>query len=248
MTIPSNIIGQLRETMPYGEESFFEGTYPDHTIEALEEYVKAYGYIVDVYKGGLSLRRSNVWDIAPTHCLCCGRPLTDSTSVDAGIGPVCRKKYNYEDAPVLDAPTIEQLKQLDFMGYTFESQIKDSRKAANNLVRYYAVIAHQGRKRDQQIQIINVLYMMGLSVLADKISDRLVDGPSIEIKGTLLFIEARYDQLWVDAIKGINGRKFDAKTKTWSVPLTQKQSLWSVIKAHFKGCVGKGPKGVFVVA
>ena len=30
-----------------------------------------------------------------TNCVMCNRPLVDAASVEAGIGPVCRKKYGY---------------------------------------------------------------------------------------------------------------------------------------------------------
>ena len=31
-----------------------------------------------------------------THCAACGRPLVDATSVETGMGPVCRERYGYD--------------------------------------------------------------------------------------------------------------------------------------------------------
>ena len=35
--------------------------------------------------------------IVATHCCACNRPLLDAESVTAGMGPICRKKYNLPD-------------------------------------------------------------------------------------------------------------------------------------------------------
>ncbi len=32
-----------------------------------------------------------------THCIFCSRPLLDASSVEAGIGPICRGKVGYND-------------------------------------------------------------------------------------------------------------------------------------------------------
>ena len=42
-----------------------------------------------------------VCNVYACRCCACGKKLTDSVSIEKGIGPVCRKKYGYEDAPII---------------------------------------------------------------------------------------------------------------------------------------------------
>ena len=41
------------------------------------------------------------YNICATKCCLCHKALTDSSSIEYGIGPVCRKNGNYDDAPTL---------------------------------------------------------------------------------------------------------------------------------------------------
>ena len=36
--------------------------------------------------------------LVATNCACCGHPLLDAVSVEAGVGPECRKRYGYGEA------------------------------------------------------------------------------------------------------------------------------------------------------
>lgn len=48
-----------------------------------------------------------------THC-CCGRPLLDAVSVEAGIGPDCRKKHGFDEAQT--APDWAAVARLELEG------------------------------------------------------------------------------------------------------------------------------------
>lgn len=85
-----------------------------------------------------------------THCCACGRPLLDATSVELGIGPVCRDKYG------------------------FGSPIDESaRQEANQLVAWAAIWAQEGATA-KVIAIADQIESLGLNVLAGKIRERFV--------------------------------------------------------------------------
>lgn len=42
------------------------------------------------------------YNICATKCCLCHKTLTDPSSIEYGIGPICRKNNNYDDAPALD--------------------------------------------------------------------------------------------------------------------------------------------------
>lgn len=48
------------------------------------------------------MRYKLVMEGACTHCAHCGQPLTDATSAERGIGPICSKKGYHDETPVLD--------------------------------------------------------------------------------------------------------------------------------------------------
>lgn len=186
-----------------------------------------------------------------THCACCGRALRDATSVEFGVGPVCRKKYLYEDAlPVLP----ETLKSLGkVVRGAVDSSISetvwthlvkdDSRSAANLLVKFIAV--HQ--KDVKSIPAIRVLNMMGYTELADRIEKRIACAIEVLVQETTVTIKSPYDKGFVTLVKGITGRKYNPETKCWSVPSSEKGALWGAMLKSFPGSLGKGPKGPFVI-
>lgn len=42
------------------------------------------------------------YNICATKCCLCHKTLTDPSSIEYGIGPICRKNNNYDDAPKPD--------------------------------------------------------------------------------------------------------------------------------------------------
>ncbi len=95
---------------------------------------------------GYENARSTV--LLATRCLCCSRPLRDATSVEVGIGPVCRERYGFNDAIS-----------------------EENRVAANALVHEAALDATTDERR---LEIAAEIEGMGLVRLAEKIRDRFM--------------------------------------------------------------------------
>jgi ribosomal protein L3 len=195
-----------------------------------------------------------IYNVIPTHCSCCGRALTDPTSIEFGIGPICRGKYGYEDAHDIDDRTAKEvsktLQDLTVDGLadrTMKAVLdNDSRSAAKALNIALAVWRKAKTHQDDAIVCLKALTQMGYTVLATKVGSKLAD-VRIEVEGDRLFLDTTYDEGFVDAIRKVKGRKFDGDSKRWSVPKTEKRAAWEAIQAAYPGTLGLGPQGVFTV-
>lgn len=188
--------------------------------------------------------------LVATKCACCGRPLKDSTSVEFGIGPICRAKYDYEDAPEVTAKMKAQIatrlsslpaETQDYFWATVNRG--DSREAANFLVKYIAV--HQ--KDDESKKAVQMLRILSFEKLADRIDRRLESDIEIVIEEGWIKVLVGYDEDYIKGVKAIPGRRYEAGKRLWKVPTPQKRALWNVLRDCFAGCSVKGPKGLFVL-
>jgi hypothetical protein len=156
-----------------------------------------------------------------THCAACGRPLVDSASVEAGMGPDCRAKYG---APELDDAT---------------------RAEANKLVYQIALDQTGPTVATALIQ----LRQLGCHTLADRITKRLASAYAavITADGTELLVKTRYEEGLVRAIARIPGRRWDKDNKANRIPANQRPALWGALQSHLAGCRGLGPRGEFII-
>jgi len=189
--------------------------------------------------------------LVATHCACCGRQLKDATSVDFGVGPICRGKYLYEDALPVTKEILDETRSIvekelasEIRGYVWSRLVNDdSRAAANHLVKFVAV--HQ--KDAVSMPALRILKVMGYTELVERVEKRIKAAILITVSDDEVTIESPYNRDFVDAVRAIKGRRYNREDKTWSVPKTGKRDLWSAMLNHFEGSLGKGPKGPFVI-
>ena len=185
-----------------------------------------------------------------TRCCCCGRPLVDAASVEAGVGPDCRERYGY------DVPTAPP--DYDFLlSYLYAHQgafdeellaVDDYRTIANVLTRRTAA---QGRCKDS-LDAARAIAAAGYGTLAARIVERLepirIEATTWPSTGQPAFrVVTPYREDFVNALKTINPRRWDRETKAWLVGGTARKALWEALKACYSGWVGVGPQGDFVV-
>jgi hypothetical protein len=154
-----------------------------------------------------------------THCACCGRPLVDAKSVEIGIGPDCRKKHGWD----VDVP-------------------EANRRAANKIV-YEIALKQQGFDVLKQCEALRAL---GFDKLAGIVEKRVADIRVMVVEGEVRIVTP-YNPEFVNAVRAIPGRRWHKEEKVWSVPLSQRAALWKAMNVHYKGQLGLGPKGPFVV-
>jgi len=172
-----------------------------------------------------------------------------------GIGPVCRRKYNYEDAydisPDTGAEVSLFLAEKNFP-YEVASKVdgaveaNDSRRAANLLV-YYAS-AEQG---EAAILTAHVLNLLGYTDLASRITKRLVKLHfEVNASGEVM-VKSPYSPAFVSALKDkyIPGRRWDRDRKVWVFPNTFEAAevVGNALRRVFSGEWAVGPNGPFEV-
>ncbi len=62
-----------------------------------------------------------------------------------------------------------------------------------------------------------------------------------------LAVETPYNERFVLAVRGIEGRRWNAATKVWTVPASARPALWTAIKAHYAGATLVSDKGTTVI-
>jgi len=156
-----------------------------------------------------------------TNCAACNRPLCDSVSVNAGIGPECRKKYGYNDDATPEA-----------------------RAEANQIVWSIAVAG----STVSSVEAACRLAELGFGKLARKIIERTAD-IVIELSscGTLYMVTTPYNEAATSDFRNIPGRRWLKALKENHIPVTSRRQLWNALCAHFTGMIGCGPSGAFVV-
>ncbi len=154
-----------------------------------------------------------------TLCAACSRPLVDAQSVEAGLGPECRKRHGY----LIEVPA-------------------EARGEANKLVHRIACT----QDGPEVLKAVNRLIKLGFIKLATRIAARVAD-VTLTADGETIVVEAPYRAETTYAWRRIPGRRWDAESKANRVPSTAKMALWALLKAHYAGCVGYGPKGLFVI-
>lgn len=167
-------------------------------------------------------------ELLATHCCACGRPLLDAVSVEVGMGPVCRKRYLGEVA------VSEQ-----------------DRAAANKLVHLVAAIQKNLDRRAELLDAIREIKALGFWALAAKLEARAGNTPvRLDVERDergreFLVVAAPYLK---DALDDWNGlSRWDKARKVRVVPAHRRADLWTLLRRHFAGLEGTGPKGPFTI-
>lgn len=160
-----------------------------------------------------------------THCAACSRPLVDAVSVEAGMGPDCRKKYmKAETSP-------------------------ENREEANKLVHQIAAALSQSVISGSKLaaSLIPQVRALGFEKLADKLTKEFVS-VSITAEGGKLIVRMPYDERAVSLCQRIPGRIWRKESKVTEFPATQARAVWAMLQACYKGQRAIGPKGYFEIA
>ena len=182
-----------------------------------------------------------------TRCICCGRALRDASSVEYGIGPICRQKYGFDE-------TISE----------------DARRKANQLIWYAAL---DDVDNDEKLHSADKIEALGLVNLANKIRERFLENAITIIAEKVTFGRGQYEREcdalliktpWegkarADEFKAALKQAFDwrdlqavfedKKFRGWAVKGSEaKKALWAILQRLYEGEAGFGPKGYFKVA
>lgn len=185
-----------------------------------------------------------------THCCACGRTLKDATSIEFGIGPVCRKKYQYEDAYPVDEGMKLQLAVFltdsaipaGLAGRIGEACLDDNSRRAANLLVYAA--STEGAQAS--IEAAHALRLLGYETLAIRMQQRLAK-IHISVEYNHLIVQTPFNPAFLVAMRNIPHRKWDFVRKVNVVPSQYKTALFQALLNCFQGQLGVGPKGPFII-
>lgn len=155
--------------------------------------------------------------LVATNCAICARPLRDSVSVEAGIGPECRRKYGYN------------LKVAEKV-----------RAEANRLVHEVAI----RQSGPEVLAAAARLRTLGFDKLAEAISRPRAD-IVITQDAEGVFLNAPYSEAATAAFRSIPGRRWIGEEKVNRFPLSAKRRLLDVLRTYYPGQWVAGPRGVF---
>lgn len=157
-----------------------------------------------------------------THCAVCARPLVDAKSVELGIGPDCRKKYGFDMACT-----------------------EEARNRANRLVYLIALGTMSFNDTKDAIQ---GLMNLGFTVLAERITYRLAAITVTEKGPTRLLADVPYNEAALPELRRVGHSVYENnKFKGWEVAASSRNQLFAIMKRHYAGLLGVGPRGLFEI-
>ncbi len=155
-----------------------------------------------------------------TQCAACGRPLVDAVSVEAGMGPDCRKKYGV-------APDATE----------------EARTEANALVYQIALDQSGPEVLGKALQ----LRALGFEGLADRIVKRLKVITVLPAPDGSLAVRAPYDPAAVAAMRTVPGRRWNPEQKINTFPVSSRVQLWAWLRRFYAGQSGLSERGAFTI-
>lgn len=181
--------------------------------------------------------------LVATACVICRRPLLDAKSVEAGMGPVCRKKSGYGSDPSLPPKPYQPL-GADDPDRSVRARIDSGnhRGAANALVNFAA----RTDRKELAARAADQVGRLGYVRLGRAMMDGLVD-ISIERDHDVFRVKVpRSGAVWRWVIERMEG-SFSKRLKSFTVPVRSKRRLWGALKKFYKGSLAIGPKGWFII-
>lgn len=173
-----------------------------------------------------------------TNCACCGKALVDSTSVETGVGPDCRKEYGYTEAQ--GAPDWTAVARSNPFDCPAEEIARDARKLCNRLVYRAAAGADQA----MQVRIAQTVHHLGYVKLGEKLMSRATSAVVTVENGRIKVKTPKKVDAFVEASRQIPGRWYVAEEKATTFPYHAKVEVWAMLRKVFKGGVLMTPKGI----
>jgi len=167
----------------------------------------------------MSYEQAPATKMLASHCAACGRPLVDASSVEAGLGPDCRKRLG------------------------FNQEVPPEARAEANRIVYQVAVDQVGA---DVVTACARLRELGFIALADRIADR-VDAVVIRQDGDRLQVTCPFKVEALDDWRHLPGRYWDRSLNVNVVPASERCRLWDLLRRHFAGKMGLGPKGAFVI-
>ena len=190
-----------------------------------------------------------------SSCAHCGQALTDSASIERGIGPICSKK-GYNEEPKEDIDEMQALIALaeypelvEFLTENYKPE--GTRGLMNGLVK----ICSLNRKHEAFGAMCEAIEALGYEKLASVLRESIA---VVEVKEHdehpgyyLVWVKKKdFTWGWNRALKAIPGWRYPRRgLRGILIPKQEeaRQALWKAMKEHYMGLVVKAPNGCFKI-
>lgn len=194
------------------------------------------------------MRYKLVFEGVCTHCAHCGQPLTDATSTERGIGPVCSKKGYHDETPIGDGDDA-LLALAEFptlVNYLVEKyKPKGNRGLVNGLVR----TASLNRRTPVHAACCDAVEALGYKRLAGALRESIsvveISDDKVHADSYSLWVKSS-DFSWPfwNALKVLPGVFMERRpTRHTIVPKRHRKELAGMLLAHYEGLCVKTPTG-----
>lgn len=190
-----------------------------------------------------------VFDGVCTHCAHCGQPLTDSESIERGIGPVCSKKGYFEDPKSADeigamVALAEFPALAEYVSAVYRPQ--GARKMMNFLVKLCAL----NRRSPVHLACTDAIEALGYDRLASTLRESVaiveVSPRKADPSTFLVWIKrSEWTPAWTHALRGLSGSHAAPRSsgeKGTIVPKRHKRALWEMMQRYYTGYCAKVPR------
>ena len=181
-----------------------------------------------------------------SHCAHCGQPLSDSVSIERGIGPICSKKGYMEDPSnpdemqaMIDLAEFPELVQ--FLSDQYKPQ--GVRGLMNGLVRICSLNRRSPVHQACTDAIESLGYRKLASLLRESISVVEVSDCKDHPGNYVVWVKkSEWSWNWTNDIRREIPGSFPSRAhKGTIVPHTQKPKLWELMLKHYSGLCAKVP-------
>lgn len=180
-----------------------------------------------------------------THCAHCGQPLTDSVSIERGIGPICSKKGYLEDPSDPDEmqAMIDLAEYPELVQYLVDHyKPQGVRGLMNGLVK----ICSLNRRSPVHQACCDAVESLGYKRLASLLRESIA---VIAVKNCeehpghyhVWVKKSEWSWGWTRDLRAVPGVFFSRQLKGTIVPHSRKKELWDLMLKHYEGFCAKVP-------
>jgi len=167
--------------------------------------------------------------LVATACCCCGRPLVDSVSVEAGVGPKCRERHGYGEAQG----------EPDAKAYQAAMCVPLQTTATQTIANYLTHRIAADPSAPSVSSSIAAIDALGFHRLAAKLADRAM-GPLIEVdedrdpRGSpILVVRTPFSEELLGALCRVPGRHWDEARRATTFPVSSAVALAATLRRMF---------------
>lgn len=192
--------------------------------------------------------------IGSRHCSRCGMELTDAASMEAGIGPICRKMDNYLLATMYPANLpaardalyrVQMDRFQDVLTPTFvkieEALHSDAPEFRSTVKRIEWILSHPISSADRAAWY-DVVTALGYIALVSMWKGEAASGQAtITFDSGRIYFKGPRNKAGAKALKTVKGYRFHGTSKMWSFPVTSSENLGALgmaISIHWPNNTG----------